>query len=284
MAKGIAMVMWRGSSRLAQLIKYNIAQYKSVDELISDIGPEAIDLQTYDNDPTSLIPSHLPNELNTDESRYTKAQRARWFLERIGIVSTPMQLLDITQMQEKMLWMFLYQKGAQLPQSAYMEKFGVTPDKMVEVQALIGDSTDNVPGVPGIGPKTAAQLVNEFGDLESVLAAAEMMKPSKRRDMLIEHAAAARLSRELVTLRADAPMPLPIDQLAPRDLDQPRLKAWLATMGFRSIAVRLGLEPKEEAGAGETPGKPQSELGRMTRPRPVAGGWPGCRRPPTCPW
>ena len=126
MAKGIAMVMWRGSSRLAQLIKYNIAQYKSVDELISDIGPEAIDLQTYDNDPTSLIPSHLPNELNTDESRYTKAQRARWFLERIGIVSTPMQLLDITQMQEKMLWMFLYQKGAQLPQSAYMEKFGVT--------------------------------------------------------------------------------------------------------------------------------------------------------------
>jgi len=161
-----------------------------------------------------------------------------------------------------------------------MEKFGVTPDKMIEVQALIGDSTDNVPGVPGIGPKTAAQLVNEFGDLESVLAAAEMMKPSKRRDMLIEHAAAARLSRELVTLRADAPLPLPIDQLAPRDLDQPRLKAWLATMGFRSIAVRLGLEPKEEAGAGETPGKPQSELGLMTRPRPVAAPAPAAEEGP----
>ena len=72
------------------------------------------------------VPSHLPNELLTGESRYTKAQRARWFLDRIGIVSTPLQLLDITQMQEKMLWMFLFQKGAQLPQSAYMEKFGVT--------------------------------------------------------------------------------------------------------------------------------------------------------------
>ena len=161
-----------------------------------------------------------------------------------------------------------------------MEKFGVTPDKMIEVQALIGDSTDNVPGVPGIGPKTAAQLVNEFGDLESVLAAAATMKPSKRRDMLIEHAAAARLSRELVTLRADAPMPLPIDQLAPRDLDQPRLKAWLGTMGFRSIAVRLGLEPKEEAGAGEAPGKPQADLGLMTRPRPVAAPAPAAAEGP----
>src|SRR5580692_409703 len=69
-----------------------------------------------------------------------------------------------------------------------MEKFGVSPDKVIEVQALIGDSTDNVPGVPGIGPKGAAQLIAEYGDVESVLAAAPSMKPSKRRDMLIEHA------------------------------------------------------------------------------------------------
>ncbi|HEY4172250.1 MAG TPA: 5'-3' exonuclease H3TH domain-containing protein, partial [Rhodopila sp.] len=82
-----------------------------------------------------------------------------------------------------------------------MEKFGVTPDKMVEVQALIGDSVDNVPGVPGIGPKGAAQLINEFGDVEAVLAAAPSMKPSKRRDMLIEHAEKARMSRTLVLLR-----------------------------------------------------------------------------------
>jgi hypothetical protein len=125
MAMGIAMVMWRGSSRLAQMLKYNIAQYIPVDELISMIGPEAVDLETFDNDPTSLVPSHLPNELMNGESRYTKAQRARWFLDRLGIVSTPMQLLDITQMQEKMQAMFLFQKNAQLPQSWFMEKFNV---------------------------------------------------------------------------------------------------------------------------------------------------------------
>ena len=126
MAKGIAMVMWRASSRIAQMLKYNIAQYKSVDELISDIGPEAIDIETYDNDPTSTVPSHLPNEPLNAESRYTKAQRARWFLERIGVISTPMQLLDLTQMQERMVAMFLFQKGAPLPQAWYMEKFNVT--------------------------------------------------------------------------------------------------------------------------------------------------------------
>src|SRR3984957_8895596 len=108
-----------------------------------------------------------------------------------------------------------------------MEKFGVTPDKMVEVQALIGDSTDNVPGVPGIGPKGAAQLINEFGDVEAVLAAAPGMKPSKRRDMLIEHADKARISRILVTLRVDAPMPMPVDQLHARPYDKAMLAAWL---------------------------------------------------------
>jgi DNA polymerase-1 len=132
-----------------------------------------------------------------------------------------------------------------------MEKFGVTPDKMVEVQALIGDSTDNVPGVPGIGPKGAAQLINEFGDVEAVLAAAPAMKPSKRRDMLIEHADKARISRQLVLLRDDTPIPVPIDQLGLRDPDRPTLVAWLTTQGFRSTIARLGLDapapPKQDA-------------------------------------
>ena len=124
-----------------------------------------------------------------------------------------------------------------------MEKFGVTPDKMIEVQALIGDSVDNVPGVPGIGPKGAAQLINEYaGDLETVLAAAPTMKPSKRRDMLIEHAEKARISRELVTLRTDTPMPTPVDELHARPYDKAKLGAWLKTQGFRSIATRLGLD------------------------------------------
>ncbi len=123
-----------------------------------------------------------------------------------------------------------------------MEKFGVTPDKMVEVQALIGDSTDNVPGVPGIGPKGAAQLINEFGDLERVLAAAPGMKPSKRRDMLIEHAEKARISRQLVLLREDTPLPVAVDTLGLREPDRPTLVTWLNQQGFRSTIARLGLD------------------------------------------
>jgi DNA polymerase-1 len=124
-----------------------------------------------------------------------------------------------------------------------MEKFGVPPDKMVEAQALMGDSVDNVPGVPGIGPKTAAQLIAEFGDLEAVLAAAPSMKPGKRRELLIEHAEAARLSRRLVELRADAPLPMPVAELGVREPPRETLSAWLEAMGFRSIATRLGYEP-----------------------------------------
>ncbi|HEX2941048.1 MAG TPA: DNA polymerase I [Rhodopila sp.] len=123
-----------------------------------------------------------------------------------------------------------------------MEKFGVTPDKMVEVQALIGDSTDNVPGVPGIGPKGAAQLINEYGTVEAVLAAAPGMKPSKRRDMLIEHAEKARVSRALVLLREDTPLPQPIESLTQHDSDPAKLRDWLQKQGFRSTIARLGLD------------------------------------------
>jgi len=138
-----------------------------------------------------------------------------------------------------------------------MEKYGVAPEKMVDVQALMGDPTDNVPGVPGIGPKTAAQLIGEFGDLDSVLAAAPAMKPSKRREMLLEHAEAARISRELVRLRDDAPLPVPVDHLNPRPPEREALAAWLGTQGFRSIATRLGLDGPHPAAA---PAPRQGEL------------------------
>ena len=159
-----------------------------------------------------------------------------------------------------------------------MEKFGVTPDKMVEVQALIGDSVDNVPGVPGIGPKGAAQLINEFGDLETVLAAAPAMKPSKRRDVLIEHAEKARISRELVQLRADAPLPLPVDAAG-------RLRAGQAAA--RRLAARAGLpqhgrpgwgwrQPPAAARAVEAAPRPAQAalpLPAAARAAPEAGPW-----------
>ena len=132
-----------------------------------------------------------------------------------------------------------------------MEKFGVGPGKLIDAQALIGDSVDNVPGVPGIGPKTAAQLINDYGDLEAILAAAPAMKPSKRRDLLIEHADAARISRVLVTLREDAPLPLPLDALVVRESDPMKLVAFLAAQGFRSTASRLGLANVAAAAAAQ---------------------------------
>ncbi len=151
-----------------------------------------------------------------------------------------------------------------------MEKFGVTPDKMIEVQALIGDSVDNVPGVPGIGPKGAAQLINEFGDLESVLAAAPAMKPSKRRDSLIEHAEKARISRELVTLRTDAPMPTPIDQLHAKPFEKATLAAWLKLQGFRSIATRLGLDGEAATTPASTPVEGAPRPAQAALPLPEA--------------
>ncbi len=157
------------------------------------------------------------------------------------------------------------------------EKFGVPPGKMIDAQSLIGDSVDNVPGIPGIGPKTAAQLIQEFGDLETILAAAAAMKPSKRRDMLLEHAANARLSRQLVTLRDDAPLPQPLDALAVREPEKETLAAWLREQGFRSTLLRLGLEEQTPAPTPTTipttptpaAGPPQGRLLLDTPPQPV---------------
>src|ERR1700722_3561434 len=130
-------------------------------------------------------------------------------------------------------------------------KFGVTPDKVIEVQALIGDSVDNVPGVPGIGPKGAAQLINEFGTLEAVLEAAPSMKPGKRREMLIEHAEKARISKKLVTLCADAPMPEPLENFVVRRWDDAVLSAFLDQNTFKSLKNRLALGETAEAPAPE---------------------------------
>jgi DNA polymerase-1 len=151
-------------------------------------------------------------------------------------------------------------------------KFGVTPDKVVEVQALIGDSVDNVPGVPGIGPKGAAQLIAEYGTLEAVLAAAPDMKPGKRREMLIAHAEDARISRQLVELRTDAPLPAPIDDFLVRKWDAPTLNAFLDAQNFRSIKQRLGLtDTAEPTAAPETaPATPFGGYQTVTTPEALA--------------
>src|SRR6202140_5681413 len=101
-------------------------------------------------------------------------------------------------------------KNKPIGEAEVREKFGVGPDKVIEVQALCGDSVDNVPGVPGIGVKTAAELINTYGDLETLLAHAHEIKQPKRREALIENEAKARLSKGLVKLDADVPLPCPL--------------------------------------------------------------------------
>lgn len=134
--------------------------------------------------------------------------------------------------------------------SDVVEKFGVTPDKVVDVQSLAGDSTDNVPGVPGIGIKTAADLINQFGDLETLLARAGEIKQNKRRENLIEFSKAARISKLLVTLKDDVPVTEKISDFHSRPIDMDNLHDFLEEHGFKNLMGRLeknGLTPTSVA-------------------------------------
>lgn len=120
-----------------------------------------------------------------------------------------------------------------------MEKFGVPPELVIEAQALIGDSTDNVPGVPGIGPKTAAELIQTYGSLEGILRNAHEIKQQKRRESLIQFAEQARLSRKLVELRCDVPLPMPLDELHLKMPQAEVLLPFLREQNFKSLIVRV---------------------------------------------
>ncbi len=158
---------------------------------------------------------------------------------------------DLMQLIGPRVFMLDPMKNTPIGLAEVEAKFGVTPDKVVEVQALIGDSVDNVPGVRGIGPKGAAELIAEYGNLDAVLEAAKSgaMKPGKRRDMLVAHEQDARISRELVILRDDAPLPEPLDALVLKHWDNDVLCKFLDAQNFRSIKHRLALidTPEEQA-------------------------------------
>ncbi len=122
-----------------------------------------------------------------------------------------------------------------------LDYFGVTPDKVVEVQALAGDSTDNIPGAPGIGVKTAAQLITEYGDLESLLARASEIKQPKRRETLTDPDVVekVRISKTLVTLVRDVPVECPLERLVAHPLDAPKAVAFLKAMEFTTLTKRV---------------------------------------------
>ncbi|AQR63258.1 DNA polymerase I [Brevundimonas sp. LM2] len=147
---------------------------------------------------------------------------------------------DLMQLIGPSVVMWDPMKDRRLAEEAVFEKFGVTPDKMIDLQALIGDSVDNVPGAPGIGPKTAAQLLDEYGDLDTLLERAGEIKQPKRRETLINFRDQILLSRQLVRLTCDAPAPEPIDDFAMRDPDPQTLADFLEAMEFRSLLRRVG--------------------------------------------
>jgi len=146
---------------------------------------------------------------------------------------------DLMQLIQPGVVMVDTMKDKRISDPEVVEKFGVAPDKVVEVQALAGDSVDNVPGVPGIGVKTAAQLILEYGDLETLLARAGEIKQNKRRENLIEFADQARISRQLVELMQDVPVNVPLDNLAVRSLDGERAIGFLKALDFTTMTRRV---------------------------------------------
>lgn len=164
---------------------------------------------------------------------------------------------DLMQLIGRGVVMYDPMKDRRLAEPEVYEKFGVGPEKMIDLQALIGDSVDNVPGAPGIGPKTAAALLDEYGDLDTLLARAGEIKQPKRRETLIEFRDQILLSRELVKLTCDAPAPEPIEDFAVRDPDPETLAAFLDEMEFRSLRNRVGdgkLPPKDGSAFTKAPG------------------------------
>ncbi len=196
-------------------------QFPLVKEVTRAMDLPAIELEGYEAD--DLI------------ATYAKlATEAGW---KVVIVSSDK---DLMQLVNNNVRMFDPMKKKFIGKDEVVEKFGVLPDKVIDVQSLAGDSTDNIPGVPGIGVKTAAELINEYGSLDELLERAEEIKQPKRREKLLEHAEDARISRQLVTLVNDVPVPVPLEDLNAHAPDKPELIAFLKKHGFNSILSRLG--------------------------------------------
>jgi DNA polymerase-1 len=154
---------------------------------------------------------------------------------------------DLMQLVGPTVSMYDPMKDREIKVPEVIEKWGVPPEKMIDLQALTGDSVDNVPGVPGIGPKTAAQLLEQFGDLDTLLARAAEIKQNKRRESIIEHADKARISRELVRLKDDVPLADGLDALVLQPPNGPKLIGFLKAMEFTSLTRRVAEATEADA-------------------------------------
>ncbi len=197
-----------------------------------------------------------------DDLIATYARQAKEAGAEVTVVSSDK---DLMQLVDGGIAMLDPMKDKAIGPDQVMEKFGVPPEKVVDVQALAGDSVDNVPGVPGIGIKTAAQLINEYGDLETLLERAGEIKQNKRREKLIENAEMARISKKLVTLERYAPVEEGIEGFALRQPEPEALRAFLERYEFRSVLRRLSEQlgdatAEEAAAAPAAPGEAKYEL------------------------
>ena len=154
----------------------------------------------------------------------------------VDIISSDKDLMQLVNDNVKMVDPM---KMVNIGREEVFKKFGVYPEKVIDVQALAGDSTDNIPGVPGIGIKTAAELINEYGDLDTLLGKAEEIKQPKRRENLINYADLARISMKLVTLSKDIKEIESFNNFKRRDIDINKLKTFLIKQGFNSLIGRL---------------------------------------------
>lgn len=185
--------------------------------------------------------------LEADDIIATLATQARDNGGRVTIISSDKDLMQLVGNGVDMLDAM---KNKRIDSDGVYEKFGVKPDRVIDVQSLAGDSVDNVPGAPGIGIKTAALLINEYGDLDSLLERAQEIKQPKRRDTLITFADQIRVSRELVTLKTDADIGVSLDELEVNEPDPTKILEFLSEMEFRTltnrIAAKLGVNPPDE--------------------------------------
>ncbi len=180
-----------------------------------------------------------------DDLIATYARQAEAKGARVTIVSSDKDLMQLVSDRVVMLDTM---KNRTLGREEVIEKFGVGPEHVVDVQSLAGDSVDNVPGAPGIGVKTAAQLILEYGSVEALLERAGEIKQPKRREALMENAPQVRLSKQLVTLKDDVPLTIDLEDLAVADPEPATLLAFLEEMEFRTITRRVR-EMMEKEGA-----------------------------------
>ena len=205
-----------------------------------------------------------------DDLIATYARLAHEAGARVTIVSSDK---DLMQLVNDTIDMLDTMKLKTIAREQVIEKFGVPPEKVVDVQALAGDSTDNVPGVPGIGIKTAAQLIGEYGDLETLLSRASEIRQNKRRENLIEFADQARLSRRLVELDNNVPVEERLEEMGVCDPDPDVLIGFFKDMEFTTLTRRASRHCRRRRRAGKRKGK-----GKANREPHGARRRAGCAR------